>query len=179
MASKHEEVMAGIASRLGGITAGAPAGSPAAYTPGRVARVAEFTKALSPLDSTVQIGGQPAPLFYIRPGLEKTKLGLSTCEIAADLEVFVLVALRFTEPTQQPAGGLSAMWGQLQAELAADLKQRIYADQTFGGILGTRLVDDSVFVDFDDRFIRGWVNVEARFVVRYLYNRPPLATDLR
>lgn len=170
MASKHEEVMAdGIVARLATVEGGTYGAS---ETPGRVCRVIAFEDAM--LDSSIT-----APQVYVRVGEERRRFGPDSCDVTADLEVFVMVARTFSEPSELPSGGRSDEWGKAQAELTADYADAILSDTTFG-VPNARLVDDTIVTDYDDRWIQGWVNVEIRFVVRYRYNRrPPATTDFR
>lgn len=162
--------MAALVAQLAAITAGT---NGAAYTPAMVARVAEFTTALAPRDSS--LGG---PLYYVRPAEELRKLGPDTCDIAGDLEVFLLIAKRFVEPTQRPSSGRSDEWGKVQAEMAADAAFVLF-QHPFAGVQNAQLVDDSVRFDYDDQWVAGWTAVMVRFVVRYVYSRPNFATDNR
>lgn len=163
--------MAAIVSTYEAIVAGT---NGAAYTPARVERVPEFTNALAPLDSSI-VGG---PLYYVRPGQETRRLGPSSCDIEGQLPVFVAIALRFKEPTQQPTSGRSDEWGKVQAELAADACFATFGNPTFG-LENVYLLEDTLRVDFDDRWIAGWVSVEVTYTVRYLYGRPHMPSDNR
>lgn len=169
-------MLQGIVARFQSIESGT---NGAVYTPGLVCRVLEFADPINTPDSTVT--GTPddlRPLYYIRPGQETRRFGPDSCTITCDLEIFVMIAAPFTEPSIAPSGGVPEAWGAMQADLAGDAAFAVFQNVSFG-VDGTRLVDDTLVVDYDDRWIDGWCNVELRFIVRYRLSRLPVTTNNR
>lgn len=157
MASKHETVVEAIKAALEGIVAGVDG---YVYTPDRVWRVSFFPDNVTP-DSTLET------IYQLRPGLEPSGLGPDSCQMFGDLELFLLVARRIYSPSENQE--TPERW-QVAADLAADAKQALFTDHTFGGV-AKHIVDNRVETNFD-LYTEGWALAELHFTVRYLTNRP-------
>lgn len=160
MANQHETVCAAIQATFEGISTS----DGYVYPPDAVHRIVFLPDEWAP-DATYQT------VYYFWPSdPEESAFGPSSCEITARLPISVLACRRLVSATENPSAGVSPERWQAGAEMAADIKQAVFADPKFTST-ARRIIGDQITTDYQ-RYLPGWALVEVRFVVEYATDRP-------
>lgn len=160
MANQHERVCEAIRTQLEGITAGAGG---YAYTPDAVHHVSFIGEDWAP-------DGTYTTVYYVAAISDTTRYGPSSCEIAGLSTIGIMACRKMSLPSENPSAA-NAERAQIGRELAADVRQCIYADQTFGSVARKVMDGGAISADYQ-RYLPAWAMVYLSFVVEYATDRP-------
>jgi len=166
--SIEEQIFANIATTLGGIkantTATLPSGSTAVYwyTPGEVARVDQFTRAL--FDGTTRIVYAVRDTSELEVSVADREFGKD----AKELTVFILAGYRDERADNDPFTARPPRRGTIRHRMLQDLETALAVDPTRGG-LAIWTEPGSPTKDFEEG-VNGWILAELPVAVLYTHS---------
>jgi hypothetical protein len=162
--SIHEQIAAAIQTSLAAIVS--DGGTTYWYTPGAVVRTLWFSDEEGDLNLLQEeIGGA---IYAIRPGDETHEEG-TTGQMRAEADIFILVAMPFTDPETPFANAVPSRWTVVN-RMVRDVLRKLLVDVRLlsaGGAV-ENIFASPVIVD-RDRFVEGWAIAEIQMQVSYHY----------
>lgn len=160
MASSHDDVMEALRAWLAGIIGGT---GTYVYTPNAVKRTM-FWPDETALDPTLET------IYLIRPVQKRTSF-YDGHRLDRRLEVRILCAHKFEEPTEKPLVQATPARERIAIDMEADVVERIWSDVRLGR---PDIVVDAMAEAWTTDFNIAsptWVLIELRLVIRYQHQQ--------